>query len=93
MARGFTGGANPNRNVGLTIPDESGLTRDDLSEEDLIARRDGSLRTGLNVAELLSLGDTEPERNPRAPGTELIAQLYRRLADADRRLTYLEQKV
>ena len=47
--------------------------------------------TQLNVNALLSLADTEPERNPRNTGGEVLANLYREVARLKGRVSYLEQ--
>ena len=47
--------------------------------------------SALNLSAILALADTEPERNPRNEGGEVLASLYRRLGRLEGRTSYLEQ--
>jgi hypothetical protein len=47
--------------------------------------------SALNLSAILALADTEPERNPRNEGGEVLANLYRRLGRLENRTRYLEQ--
>lgn len=56
------------------------------------ARRDqATASTALNVSAILAMADTEPERNPRNEGGEVLSNLYRRLGRVEGRTSYLEQ--
>ena len=66
---------------------DPGIARPNLPDE---SNRPTS-STALNIGALLALADTEPERNPRNMGGEVLANLYREVGRLKGRVSYLEQ--